>query len=244
MAYQSQVSLKARSAAIIAVAAIHVGLLLALLSLSSKSEVESAQSALRIIDIRQLLPPPQPRHQPKQSKPHVKVAGSSPQNLKSSASPIAAPKPQIRIPKVLQVEATQTPRQGTSAIQGASPTTGPGTGAGGTGQGKGAGGSGPGAGGDNGVVAPPRLASPVMSGSDFSGDQLSQWPRGATVFLRLRINPSGYVAECVVDRGTAIATIDGAICNLAHDRLRFRPALNRNGQAVAGWFGYAQPAPR
>ena len=35
-----------------------------------------------------------------------------------------------------------------------------------------------------------------------------------------------------------------AIDDLAHDRLRFRPALNRSGQAVAGWFGYAQPAPR
>jgi protein TonB len=73
---------------------------------------------------------------------------------------------------------------------------------------------------------------------------LDQWPRGATVFLRLRVDDRGFVSECSVDRGTGMAAIDSVICNLAHDRLRFRPALNRAGQPVAGWFGYAQPAPR
>jgi protein TonB len=73
---------------------------------------------------------------------------------------------------------------------------------------------------------------------------LDQWPSGATVFLRLRVDPRGYVAECTVDRGTGVAAIDSVVCNLAHDRLRFRPAVNRRGQAVAGWFGYAQRAPR
>lgn len=243
MAYQSQVSLKARSVAIAAVIAVHVALLWALLNLSGNKELESAGSALRIIDIRQLLPPPQTRRQPKPAKLHAKAAPSSSNNLKSAASQLVIPKPQIQTPKVQQVVATQTPAEGLSAIQGASPSAGPGTGAG-SGQGKGAGGSGSGAGGDNGFVEPPRLASPVMSGRDFSSDQLSQWPPGATVFLRLRIDANGYVAECVIDRRTSIAAIDGAICNLAHDRLRFRPALNRNGQAVAGWFGYAQPAPR
>jgi periplasmic protein TonB len=48
----------------------------------------------------------------------------------------------------------------------------------------------------------------------------------------------------MVDRGTGIRSIDSSVCNIAHERLRFRPALNRSGQAVAGWFGYAQPAPR
>ena len=47
-----------------------------------------------------------------------------------------------------------------------------------------------------------------------------------------------------VDRGTGNPVIDSALCNIAHERLRFRPALNRSGQAVAGWFGYAQRAPR
>jgi protein TonB len=84
----------------------------------------------------------------------------------------------------------------------------------------------------------------VLLGRDFPSQVLDQWPRGATVFLRLRVDARGYVSECTVDRGTGVAAIDSEMCNLAHDRLRFRPALSRSGQAVAGWFGYAQPAPR
>ena len=159
---------------------------------------------------------------------------------------MAAPKPKIVVPPVPQIAAAETPRQGTAPTQGASAVRGPGTGAGGagTGTGSGAGGNGPGGGGDNGVAEPPRLATPVLTGRDFPRDLLDRWPGGATVFLRLRVDARGFVSECTVDRGTGVPAIDSTMCNLAHDRLRFRPALNRSGQAVAGWFGYAQPAPR
>jgi len=84
----------------------------------------------------------------------------------------------------------------------------------------------------------------VLTGRDFPSDMLDQWPRGVPVFLRIRVNPQGYVSECNVLRGTGVAVIDTVMCNIVHDRLRFRPAMNRRGQAVAGWFGYAQRAPR
>jgi len=48
----------------------------------------------------------------------------------------------------------------------------------------------------------------------------------------------------VTAAGTGNPAIDSIICNLAHDRLRFRPALNRLGQPVAGWVGYRQTPPR
>jgi len=86
--------------------------------------------------------------------------------------------------------------------------------------------------------------TPVLTGRDFPRDLIDQWPGGATVFLRLRVDARGYVIGCDIIRGSGVAVIDGAMCNLAHDRLRFRPALNRSGQPVAGWFGYAQRAPR
>jgi protein TonB len=94
------------------------------------------------------------------------------------------------------------------------------------------------------VAEPPHLASPVLTGRDFPRELLQQWPRGANVFMRLRVDARGYVSECTVDRGTGVAAIDSSVCNIVHDRLRFRPALDRSGQAVAGWFGYAQRAPR
>jgi protein TonB len=246
VAYRTDISNRDRSGAIAAVIAIHVALLLAFAHLSGNMDLPSTQSVLRVFDVTTPppAPPPPPVHQ--QAKPKEKAGGSAPRNIKSEATPVVAPRPRLVVPPVPQIAATETPREGSAPTQGASNVAGPGTGAGGvgTGTGSGSGGSGSGGGGDSGVAEPPHLVTPVLTGRDFPRELLDQWPRGATVFLRLRVDERGYVSECAVDRGTSVAAIDSALCALAHDRLRFRPALNREGQAVAGWFGYAQRAPR
>jgi len=248
VAYRTDISNRDRSGAIALVAAIHAGLLFVFLHLSGRIDLADPQAALNVFDVGEtpLPPPPPPQQRQQQPKPKEREGGSSPKNIKSEATPVVAPKPRIETPPAQQIAASETPRQGTAPTQGASNVRGPGTGAGGagTGPGSGTGGSGPGGGGDNGVAEPPHLATPVLRGYDFPRDMLSEWPPRATIFLRLRIDPRGTVAECLVDRGSGVPTIDRQICNIAHDRLRFRPALNRGGQAVAGWFGYAQPAPR
>ena len=247
MAYRTDVNARDKGGAILAVLAVHAVLLLALLNLSGTIDVRNADSALSVIDLAKPPPPPPPPPPPRQQpKPREKEGGSGPKNVRSQATPVVAPKPRIDTPPVQKIVASNTPRQGTSPTQGAANVAGPGTGAGGqgTGSGSGAGGNGPGGGGDNGVVEPPHLATPVLSGRDIPRDLLDRWPGRATVFMRLRIDARGYVEECTVDRGTGIAAIDSALCNIAHSRLRYRPALNRSGQAVAGWAGYAQPAPR
>jgi len=246
--YRTDLNTRDKGGAIAAVIAVHAALLFALLHISGKINLEDPQSVLRVFDVGQPPPPPPPPPpaQKQQPKPKEKEGGSAPKNIRSQATPVVAPKPKIETPPVQKIVPAETPRQGTAPTQGASDVRGPGTGAGGagTGTGSGAGGSGPGGGGDNGVANPPRLATPVLRGRDFPRDMLDRWPRGTTVFLRLRVDARGYVSECTVDRGTGVVAIDSAMCNVAHDRLRFRPALNRAGQAVAGWFGYAQPAPR
>jgi protein TonB len=250
VAYRTDISTRDRGGAIAAVIAIHAALLFAFLNLSGRMDLPGAQTVMRVFDLTEPPPPPPPSPPPpqqnQQPKPKEKEGGSAPPNIRSEATPVEAPRPKIVIPPVPQIATSETPREGTQPTQGAAPFPGPGTGAGGigTGTGSGSGGNGPGGGGDGGVADPPHLVTPVLTGRDFPSDMLEQWPHGATVFLRLRIDTSGYVAECAVDRGTGVASIDSVICNLAHDRLRFRPAVNRSGQAVAGWFGYAQRAPR
>ena len=72
----------------------------------------------------------------------------------------------------------------------------------------------------------------VESAVDARGDSLIAVPGGRTgpeIFPKLAAQKQQW------RRVTIIPT---------DDRLRFRPALNRSGQAVAGWFGYAQRAPR
>ena len=246
--YRSDLDAKHRSGAIIAAAAVNAAILLAFLQISGKIDLAEPQSVLRVIDIGQKPPPPPPPPPPaqQQAKPKEKEGGSAPKTIKSQATPVVAPKPRIETPPVQKIAATETPRQGTAPTQGASPVRGPGTGAGGvgTGTGSGSGGTGTGGGGEGGAAYPPRLVTPVLTGREIGRALLDQWPRGTPVFLRLRVDAQGYVSECDVTRGTGVPSIDSVMCNLAHDRRRFRPALSRSGQPVAGWFGYAQPPPR
>ena len=245
--YRSDLNTRDKSGAIALVVGIHAALLFAFLNLSGNMNFADPQSALKLFDVTNAPspPPPPPPAQQKQ-KPKEKEGGSAPKNIKSEATPVVAPKPRIETPPLQKIAAAEIPRQGTAPTQGASDVRGPGTGAGGTGTGtgSGAGGNGPGGGGDGGVADPPHLVTPVLTGRDLPRDLLQQWPAGVPVFLRLRVNPQGNVSECNVLRGTGNPTIDNTMCNVAHDRLRFRPAVNRSGQAVAGWFGYAQRPPR
>jgi protein TonB len=242
VAYRNDIGTRDRGGAIAAVVAIHAGLLFALLNLSGRIDLTDPQTVLQTFDFS-TPPPPPPRQQT--AKPKDREGGSAPKNIRSEATPVVAPVPKVRTPPVQQVTAAETPRQGVAPTQGASDVAGPGTGAGGsgTGTGSGSGGDGPGGGG-GGIADPPHLISPVLRGRDFPREITDRWPGGATVFMRLRVDARGAVSECTVDRGTGLPFIDNALCNVVHDRLRFRPAFNRSGQAVAGWFGYAQPAPQ
>jgi protein TonB len=238
VAYRTDINARDKGGAIAAVIVIHALLLFVLLNLSGTIDVRDAQTALSVVNLAS--PPPPPAAQ--EPKPKPKEGGSAPKNIRSEATPVVAPKPKIETPPVQKIAASETPRQKNAPTQGASNAAGPGTGAGGNGNGSGSG-NGTGSG-DNGVAEPPHLATAVLSGRDIPRDLLDRWPGRATVFMRLRIDARGYVEECTVDRGTGVPSIDTALCNIAHDRLRYRPALNRSGQAVAGWAGYAQPAPR
>jgi protein TonB len=247
--YRTDLQAKDKGGAVAAVVAVHAALLVMLLSLSGKMDITRPQDVLQVFDVNEVPPPPsQPitKPEPQPQKPKETQGSASPKNIQSKATDVVAPRPEFSMPVPVPMKATQTPNTGVEATQGASDVVGPGTGAGGTGTGTGSGasGSGTGEGGGGGAVSPPHLATPVLRGRDFPREMLDQWPRGATVFLRLRVDPKGFVSECNVDRGTGIAAIDSQICNVAHDRLRFRPALNKAGKPVAGWFGYAQPAPR
>ena len=244
--YRANLNNRDKGSAIAAVIAIHALLLFALLHLSGKIDLSDPQSVMRTFDLRDVPPPPPPPQQAQRPKPKAEEGGSAPKNIKSQATPVVVPKPKVVTRPVQEIASSETPGMDADPTQGASNVLRPGTGAGGVGNGTGSGkaGNGAGGGGDNGVAEPPHLVTPVLTGRDFPSDMLDQWPRGVPVFLRIRVNPQGYVSECNVLRGTGVAVIDTVMCNIVHDRLRFRPAMNRRGQAVAGWFGYAQRAPR
>jgi protein TonB len=245
--YRSDLKARDKSTAIAAVVAIHAALLFAFLNISGKLPLPGHDSVLRLFDIEQPNPPPPPPPAAQQqAKPKEKEGGSAPKNIRSEATPVAAPKPKIETPPVNPLPAAETPRQGTAPTQGASNVLGPGTGAGGQGNGtgSGAGGTGPGGGGDGLAAVRTRMITPPFRGRDFPRELLNQWPRGAWIFARFRVDPRGYIIQCIVDRGTGVAAIDSTFCELARARFRFRPAVNRLGQPVADWAAYGQEPPR
>jgi protein TonB len=239
--YRSNLGTKDRSGAIAAVVAIHAALLFAFLNIAGKISLGDAQSVLRVFDVSALkpAPPPPPPQQKTQSKAKAKEGGPAPRNIKSEATPVVAPKPRIQAPPT--IAATETPRQGSGPTQGASAVPGAGTGAGGvgTGTGSGSGGNGPGGGG-GGVAEPPHLLTGVLNGRDFPAAIQRNWPHGAVIFIRLRIEPSGRPSRCDVMRSFGDATADQWTCALLMRGAVFRPALDARGMPVASWVGYKQ----
>ena len=248
--YRSDLDNRDKGGAIAAVVAIHAALLFALLNATGHIDLADPQNPIRVFDVTEA-PPPEPidlqePQQQQRERPQEEEGAASPENIRSRATPIVDPQPRIALPLPVPMAVSKTPNEGAEATQGASEVPGPGTGAGGTGTGTGSGGSGTGTGGGGGagVAYPPRLVTPELRGRDFPRELLRMWPGRRPAFLRLRIDARGYISECTVDRGTGVNAIDSIMCNLARERLRFRPAVDRQGRPVAGWVGYAQPPPR
>jgi protein TonB len=242
--YRSDLGTRDKSGALAVVVAVHAGLLFMLLQLSGQIDLTDPQSVLKTFDVtdppppRTIPPPPRPADK---AKPKQKEGGSSPKNIKSEATPVTAPKPRVAplIPNPVVV--AETPRQGAQSTQGASDVRGPGTGSGGfgTGTGSGNGGSGPGGGGGGGAAVPPALIRGITS-RDYPTAIRQSWPRGAGVFLRLRIEANGRPSRCDVMRGFGNPSADQWTCTLVMQRGVFRPARDSAGRPVAAWFGYKQ----
>ena len=242
--YRPSLNYRDRTGVIAGVVAIHAGLAFAFLHLSGTVDLIPEQADLQIFDVNRPEPPP-PVVQEIQEKAPEKEGEASPPNIKSEATPVVRPKPQVEVPAPPVIVASPTPNQGSAPTQGAAPVPGPGTGAGGIGTGLGAGGSGSGRGGGGGLAAVrTRLATAPLRGRDFPDRLLDAWPRGAQAIMRLRVDANGVIVQCIMDRGTGDQAMDDEICAIVRQRLRYRPALDSNGRPVADWAGYRQEPPR
>jgi protein TonB len=243
--YRSDLNNRDKGGAMAAVIAIHAGLAFVFLHISGTIDLADPQGALEVFDLSDVKPPPPPpppvQKLADKQKPKAKEGDSSPKNIKSEATPVVAPKPAIELPVPPKIAVSETPREGAAPTQGASDVRGPGTGAGGVGTGTGSGGSGSGSGGGGGggYAVPPRVLRGI-SGRDYPPGVRQGWPRGAAIFLRLRIEPNGRPSRCDVMRSYGDPATDQWTCALVMQRGVFRPALDGRGVPVAAWLGYKQ----
>ena len=244
--YRSNLNTRDKGGAIAAVAAIHVALLSAFLHLSGRIDFGDPQRVLRVFDVKEVPPPPPPQREvPKpaerQQKPKEKEAAAAPENVKSQATPVVAPKPRIQLPVPVPVTPSETPNEGAAPTQGAGERPGPGTGAGGIGTGTGSGGAGSGTGGGGEGIA--TRAQPITRGPrgrDFPAHLRRLLSAGYSPFVKFTIGVNGRLSNCRIYQSSGNAELDNATCALVTQRLVYRPAVNRRGEAVASEGFYRQ----
>ncbi len=264
--YRSDLQTGDRAGSVALVVLIHLGLAYAFLNMSGTMRVIEREIIPQLIDVNVEPPPPPVIDVPlEQAKPKKQEGAASPKNIESQATPVAAPKPRIELPKPPPMPVTETPRQGSdptqgaapvrgpgtgaggvgtgtgaAPTQGASPVPGPGTGAGGVGTGTGSGGSGSGAGGGgSGVAISPTLVRGITN-RDFPDPIQRSWPRGGAIFLRLRIEANGRPSQCDVMRSYGDRNADQWTCSLIMERGLFRPGRDSHGLPIPAWYGYIQ----
>lgn len=194
----------------------------------------SAQVVSQVADVLTVTitaPPPPPEPEAKAPSP-AGAAGEA--GKRASPREAAAPKPRIAM---ASKAAPPIAGKGDANASGAR-DSGQGSGAGGdgSGTGAGAGGDGQGAGGAARAV---KIAGDINSARDYpkAGRDLR---KDGHVVIALTVGTDGRVKGCSIHRASRDPQADRITCDLASARFRFRPATDRNGNAIESVYGWQQ----
>jgi protein TonB len=165
-------------------------------------------------------PPPPPREQAQRAREEEGAAGK-----KAEPSPIVVPKPRIELPAKPPVQAAPVAGVGSASTAGAA-LSGTGTGAGGSGTGRGGGGTG-----DFTGYTPARMLNKIPD-REYRRISAGRLPYGSAI-ISFRVNTDGRMSNCRIVRSSGDPFVDSIVCEAATRHLRFRPARDPDGRAVA-----------
>lgn len=207
-----------RAKAIAAVVAVHIALAAVILTGLNVDKVRAVVEQLQTFDIREVTPrPPPPVPRPSRAS----AAAGAPAR-RAQPSPVVAPRSKLPVPS--PVQAAPVAGQGNASTSGAA-QSGSGTGAGGTGNGRGGGGNG------YAGFTPARLVANIPS-SEYGRLASTGIPSGQ-VGVTILVEPDGSVGNCRVARSSGDSSIDALVCRLTVHYVRFSPARDPQGRAVA-----------
>jgi protein TonB len=209
-----------RAKAIAAVVAVHAALAAVILTGLNVHMVGRAIESLKTFDIT-APPPPPPPPPPAAVRPHQMKKPAGAPAKKAEPSPVVAPQPRIPVPS--PIPAAKIAGTGSATTSGAG-TSGSGTGAGGAG-------NGPGGGGDYSGFTPARRISriPDREYRRLASTGIASGSVGVTV----KVGTDGSVSNCRVARTSGDRSIDALMCQLTLSYIRFDPARDPSGRAVA-----------
>jgi protein TonB len=206
--------------AIIAVVAVHAALAAIILTGLNGKLINHAIESLKTFDVREPPPPPPPPPPPATRPQAMKKPAGAPAK-KAEATPVVAPQPKLPIPS--PIPAAKIAGAGSATTSGAG-TSGTGTGAGGSGYGPGGGGSG--------GFTPAQKISKIPDSEYRRLVSISGMSHG-TVGVAVRVTTDGTATNCRIVRSSGNPQADALMCQLTQRYVRFRPARDPYGRAVA-----------
>ena len=210
-----------RAKAALAAVLVHAAIGAAFLTGLVVNVTEQPRDIMRTIDIT-LPPPPPPIVEAEESAPKGDPGEAG---KKAEPTPIVVPKPKIELPAKPPVAAAPVAGQGAASTAGAA-LAGTGTGAGGSGSGRGGGGSG-GTG-----FTPAQKITKIPDNQYRRIRSISGMTRGS-VGLAIRVGADGTPSNCRIARTSGDPQVDALMCQLTLTWVRFRPARDPQGRAVA-----------
>ena len=206
--------------AVAAVVAVHAALAFIILSGLNVRMVSQVVEQLKTFDVTRPPPPPPPEPPPPRPKPEQAKREAGAPAKKAQPTPVVAPQP--RIPVQSPIPAAKIAGTGSASNSGAG-TSGTGTGAGGAGNGPGGGGGG---------FTPAQKVTKIPNQEYRRLASISGMDRG-TVGVAIRVTPDGVASNCRVVRSSGSPVADSLMCQLTERYVRFRPARDPSGRAVA-----------
>jgi protein TonB len=205
--------------AIAAVIAVHAALAFAIFTGLNVDMVKGAVESLKTFDIREPPPPPpEPPPPPKPRREQAKKPEGAPAK-RAEPSPVVAPPPRLPLPS--PIPAAKVAGTGNASTSGAA-ASGTGTGAGGSGTGTGGGGAG---------YTPARRITKIP---DREYRRLAATGlQSGTVGVTIKVNADGSVSNCRIARSSGNSYADALMCQLTVSYIRFEPAHDPSGRAVA-----------
>lgn len=213
-----------RAKALAGVLLVHVLLGAVILTGLDVQNVRQVVESLKTFDIKEP-PPPPPVPPPPQPKAERAKEDEGAAGKKAEPSPIVVPKPKIMLPAKPPVAAAPVAGTGSATTSGAA-LSGTGTGAGGSGTGRGGGGTG-----DFTGYTPARLINKIPD-REYRRISSGRLPYGSAK-IAFRVNQDGRMENCRIVRSSGDSYVDSVVCEAATRYLRFSPARDPDGQAVA-----------
>ena len=215
--------------ALAGVAALHVGLIAALISAFGVDVVVQTVKSLTAFDVPVPPPPPPP--------PEPVAQALEPQGAAAPPAPRATPRPRPSPRIVVVAKPAPTAASTDTAINSGASAAGAGSGGGGQGSGTGSGGRGNGSGG--GVVKRAEKMGGELKTKDFPRSGVNDRD-GKFITVRFVVGTDGRVGNCRVVQSSGSAEADAITCRLIEKRFRYRPALDATGKPVREETGWKQ----